>query len=46
MLESFFFIYSRWEKEWNRIEEESFKAFSSSISEEIIVLIEVWQCKS
>ncbi len=46
MFESFFFIYSRWEKEWSKIDEESFKAFSSSISDEIDVLIEVWQCKS
>lgn len=46
MLESFFFIYSRWEKEWDKIDEESFKAFSASISEEIIVLIDVWQCES
>jgi YesN/AraC family two-component response regulator len=45
MLESFFFIYSRWEKEWSKIDEESFKAFSHSISDEIALLIEVWQCK-
>jgi len=46
MLESFFFIYSRWEKEWNTINKERFTAFSRSISEEIDVLIDVWQCKS
>jgi len=46
MLESFFFIYNRWEREWSNIDEESFKAFSHSISEEINVLIDVWQCKS
>lgn len=46
MLESFFFIYSRWEKEWGKIDDESFKAFSNSISEEISILIEVWECKS
>ncbi len=46
MLESFFFIYNRWEKEWNTLDEERFNAFSSSISDEIGVLIEVWQCKS
>lgn len=46
MLESFFFIYSRWEKEWDSIDKERFMAFSRSISEEIDVLINVWQCKS
>jgi YesN/AraC family two-component response regulator len=46
MLESFFFIYNRWEKEWNTIDKEMFMAFSRSISEEIDVLIDVWKCKS
>jgi len=46
MLESFFFIYSRWEKEWNTIDTGRFTAFSHSISEEIDVLIDVWQCES
>jgi YesN/AraC family two-component response regulator len=46
MLESFFFIYSRWEKEWSTIDTGRFTAFSHSISEEIDVLIDVWQCES
>ena len=45
MLESFFFIYIRWEKEWNAIDKERFMAFSHSISEEIDILVDVWQCK-
>jgi hypothetical protein len=46
MLESFFFIYSRWEKAWGKLDKESFKAFSDSISEEVDLLIKVWECEN
>lgn len=45
MLESFFFIYNRWERKWSKIDEERFKAFSQSVSDEITTLINIWQCK-
>ncbi len=45
MLESFFFIYTKWQKEWEHIDSNNFKIFSDSIEKEISVLIDVWNCK-
>jgi len=45
ILESFFFIYSKWEKEWENIDIEKFETFSKSIENEIRMLIDVWHCK-
>ncbi|PHR58877.1 MAG: hypothetical protein COA44_01665 [Arcobacter sp.] len=45
ILESFFFVYSKWEKEWKNIEKEDFKMFCISIDNEVSTLIDVWNCK-
>jgi len=45
MLESFFFIYAKWEQEWENIDRDKFEVFSSSIENEINTLIDVWNCK-
>lgn len=45
ILESFFFVYAKWEKEWKNIEKEDFKMFCESIENEINTLIDVWNCK-
>ncbi len=45
MLESFFFIYSKWEQEWKNIDKEKFALLSSSIEDEIDTLIDVWYCR-
>ena len=45
MLESFFFIYSKWQKECKNIDECVFKSFCHSIEGEINTLIDVWECR-
>jgi len=45
MLESFFFIYAKWEQEWKNIDKEKFGLFSKSIENEISTLIDVWNCR-
>lgn len=45
MLESFFFIYSKWQKEWKNIDGCVFESFCSSIEGEISTLIDVWECR-
>jgi YesN/AraC family two-component response regulator len=45
MLESFFFIYTKWQKEWKNIDSGKFEIFSDSIEKEIRMLIDVWNCK-
>jgi YesN/AraC family two-component response regulator len=45
MLESFFFIYSKWQKEWKNIDECVFESFCNSIEGEINTLIDVWECR-
>ncbi len=45
MLESFFFIYAKWEQEWKNIDAQKFELFSRSIEHEISTLIDVWNCK-
>jgi hypothetical protein len=46
ILESFFFIYKKWEREWENIDIETFETFSDSIEDEINVLIDVWNKKA
>lgn len=45
MLESFFFIYTKWQQEWKNIDIDKFEIFSDSIEKEIKMLIDVWNCK-
>lgn len=45
MLESFFFIYTKWQNEWKNIDIDKFEIFSDSIEKEIRMLIDVWNCK-
>ncbi len=45
MLESFFFIYTKWQEEWKNIDHDKFALFSDSIEKEILMLIDVWNCK-
>lgn len=45
MLESFFFIYTKWQQEWENIDIDKFEIFSDSIEKEIYMLIDVWNCK-
>ncbi len=45
MLESFFFIYAKWEQEWKNIDSQKFDLFSRSIENEISTLIDVWNCE-
>ncbi len=45
MLESFFFIYSKWQKEWKNIDKNAFVSFSNSIEGEINTLVDVWECR-
>lgn len=41
MLESFFFIYSKWQKEWKNIDKNAFVSFSNSIEGKINFCIEL-----
>lgn len=45
MLESFFFIYGKWQKEWENIDGCAFESFCNSIEGEINTLVDVWKCK-
>ncbi len=45
MLESFFFIYTKWQHEWKNIDSDVFEVFSDSITKEIHVLIDLWNGK-
>ncbi|MFC2074234.1 hypothetical protein ACFLR3_03180, partial [Campylobacterota bacterium] len=45
MLESFFFIYTKWQNEWKNIDSDKFELFSDPIEKEILMLIDVWNCK-
>jgi len=42
LVESFFFIYKKWEKEWKNIRQEDFKLLSASMVDEIKTLLVVW----
>ena len=46
ILESFFFIYAKWQQEWKNIDDDKFEVLSRSIEDEIVVLTEVWTSKS
>lgn len=45
MLESFFFIYTKWQQEWENINIDKFEILSDSIEKETRMLIDVWNCK-
>jgi len=45
ILESFFFIYEKWQHEWKNIADDKFEAFSSSMESEILMIIDVWENK-
>ena len=44
-LESFFFIYSKFQNEWSSIDDSNFEGLCQSIANEISSLIDIWQCK-
>jgi YesN/AraC family two-component response regulator len=45
MLESFFFIYKKWHKEWANMKDVQFERFCESMAKDIDVLIDVWECR-
>ncbi len=45
MLESFFFIYTKWQHEWKNIDSDKFELFSDPIEKEILTIIDVWNGK-
>ena len=45
MLESFFFIYTKWQQEWDNIHIDKFEILSDSMEKETHMLIDVWNCK-
>ena len=45
MLESFFFIYTKWQQEWDNIHISKFEILSDSMEKETRMLIDVWNCK-
>ena len=45
VLESFFFIYTKWQNELKNTESNHFEKFSKSIEDEITMLINVWNCE-
>ena len=46
MLESFFFIYIKWQNKWASIDNDNFISFSTSIENEIKTLNDIWKCEA
>lgn len=45
IIESFFYIYTRWQEDWSNMSDKKIKISSHAIENEINTIIEIWNCK-